>query len=103
MQTKYLDTTIESINQEIASLQEKLNIAKKIHKELEQLPENKRLADLLHKKTCHHNHIDMCDYFYGNWDENPLRYGRQEFLNKANAILSSGVTFYQAEAVIKCM
>lgn len=44
------------------------------------------LAELLHKRLCHHNHIDGCGWDYDTWDNTGKYNARSEYLTKARAV-----------------
>ena len=60
----------------------------KIFEEYNQLSEAQRLADLIHQKTCHLNHIDQCGYEYESWRSN-LKSRKLSYLKKAEAMLQT--------------
>ena len=56
-------------------------------KEYNQLSEAQRLADLIHQKTCHSNHIDQCGYEYESWTSPDS--SKKSYLGKAEAMLKT--------------
>lgn len=56
-------------------------------KQYNQLSEAQRLADLIHEKTCHSNHIDQCGYEYESWTS--PGYSRQSYLRKSVSMLQT--------------
>lgn len=54
---------------EIEKLKNQLKELEKEEKEFSSLSIDKQLAEQLHEKMCHHNHTDMCDWYYGNWNK----------------------------------
>lgn len=67
-------------------------------KEYNQLSEAQRLADLIHQKTCHSNHIDQCGYEYESWTS--PGYSKQSYLRKAEEMLKTS-SFDNAVLVLK--
>jgi len=47
-----------------------------------------QIADLLHAKSCHYNHIDQCGYNYGTWANNASDSTRQKYLRRAEELLA---------------
>lgn len=46
--------------------------------------EAKELAEYLHGKQCHYNHIDECGWYYSeNWND----HSRKRYLNRATKLL----------------
>ena len=72
-------------------IQHDIDILKKgiaeFEKEKLNIPPNIKMAEILHQKLCRHNHTDMCDWYYGNWEE-PLNYSRKRYLEKADELLN---------------
>lgn len=64
------------VERRIAELEGELRDAKAWKKQLEDLPEPKRLATLLHEKFCTWNHTDGCAWEYEFKDRNPDWGGR---------------------------
>lgn len=56
--------------------------------------EVRQLAEILHKKQCHWNHIDQCDWEYG-----PNTHAHQSYEEKAKKILET-TTFMAAKELI---
>lgn len=52
---------------------------------LTHLTNEQRVADALHDAFCHRNHDDVCDWFYGSWDN--LTWSRREYIKKAGILL----------------
>ncbi len=81
------------MNGELKEIDEKI---KELEKKKEEIKRNIRLsklndeiisiADVLHKKLCTHNHTDMCDWYYGDWSDEDLRYSRKEYYEKAKEL-----------------
>lgn len=69
------------------------------------LPENKRMAILLHKNLCLCNHTDMCGWYYEidgvihDWEG----YTHKEYLEKANKLIQNGITLDTMETIFKCI
>lgn len=96
------------INQKVNDAKEKLQIVTDEYnhlleeqKRLNSLPERFRLAEIIHSKTCHSNHIDQCGFDYENWTNNSGG-TRQRYLVKADEILKT-VPYATAIEVIKCL
>lgn len=54
-----------------------------------QLSDAQRLADLIHQKTCHSNHIDQCGYEYESWSKYSPSSSRASYLRKAEEMLKT--------------
>lgn len=78
--------TPKYINSEITRLEKEILKLKKEKENIPEMTNEIKLAELLHFKLCRHNHIDQCDWDYGNWKD--LNYSRKEYLNKAVKLLS---------------
>jgi hypothetical protein len=87
------DERIQELEREI----EKLKIEKE---ELEVMPKNQRLAELLHSKQCRLAHEDQCGWYYEDW-ENPGLY-RQLYLKKANDMLNK-TSFEEVVKIVKLL
>lgn len=92
--------TINTIDKEIAELEEKLAKLKLEKKVFEGLSEPEYLAEMLHEKQCRWNHTDGCGWFYESWAQ--PGHSRNEYLKKAKGMLSE-VSFAQAVKLIKHM
>lgn len=77
--------TIESIEKEIQDLELKRQELLKKKSELNELTPAQQLANVLHAKQCHWNHIDACGWDYSSW--NAPCPTRIEYLKKAERIL----------------
>jgi len=83
------------IDEKIKETEEKLKDLKEEKERIERtirLSKFNRLdisvAELLHEKLCTHNHIDMCDWYYGEWDAKILNYSKKEYLKRAKKLVS---------------
>lgn len=69
------------------------------------LPENQRMAILLHDKLCHSNHTDQCGWYYEidgikhDW----TGYAHKTYLEKANKLIESGMTIDVMKTVFTCL
>lgn len=74
----------------IAGLEAELKKEEAVLKEFNKLPEDQRLATLLHDTQCHAAHEDQCGWYYERFDDNPSRtYStKQEYLKKARKLLT---------------
>ena len=55
-------------SEEIREKEKELAILKEKQNKHSELPEAYKLAEVLHSKLCHWNHIDGCGWDYENWD-----------------------------------
>lgn len=54
---------------------------------LASLSPEQRLAEALHDLQCHHNHTDMCDWYYDKWPNTRGQYSaRATYLRKAEKV-----------------
>ncbi len=69
----------------IAQLKAELAKLEKEDADYAAMSEDKKIADALHSKFCHHNHTDACGWFYdkGDWTE----YSRKEYIDKAHTLM----------------
>lgn len=72
-------------SEKIKQLEEEIQKLKKEQAMLAALPEDKELAEALHKKLCRWNHTDGCSWFYESWEK--PGYSRNEWLEKAREVL----------------
>ena len=72
-------------SKKIKELEEEISKLKAEQAELMVLPENKQLAEALHKKLCRWNHTDGCGWFYESWEK--PGFSRNDWLNKAREVL----------------
>jgi uncharacterized Fe-S cluster-containing MiaB family protein len=84
---------IENLKKELEVLEQEENLEKS-------LPENQRLADIIHDKLCRWNHTDGCGYFYESWNQPGA--SRSEYLQKANRILKV-TDFETAKRIIELL
>lgn len=79
-----LDTKIYETEKKLRELQEE-------KARLDNLPENKKLAEQIHEMKCRGNHTDGCSWFYEKDCETGLmdwtRYAHETWLKKANSLL----------------
>tara|TARA_R110000851_G_scaffold273073_2_gene425760 strand:+ start:766 stop:1038 length:273 start_codon:yes stop_codon:yes gene_type:complete len=87
-------------SKKIAELEAEVDRLKNVDKENSKLPEEYRLATLIHSKLCRFNHTDGCSWQYETWDN--FKYGRQSWVDKAKKILVK-VDFETASKVISLM
>lgn len=73
----------------IHELRQELERLEAEQKGFDSLPEDFRLAELLHEQMCHADHTEHCCWHYDSWDK--MRDGeftaRRVYLRKAQAIL----------------
>ena len=62
------------------------------------LPEDERMAMLMHERLCRENHTDMCSWGY---EETWVSYIKSKYLGAARKAISAGVTYEQVEALIE--
>lgn len=73
---------------EIFELKQRLAELEKAQKTWEGLPENQRLAEMLHHKLCKADHTEHCGWCYESWDNMRGQYSeRKRYLEKAEKIL----------------
>ena len=77
-----------------------------LEKEYESLlPENERIAILLHNNLCHSNHTDRCGWYYEmkgvihDWS----KYQHKQYLEKANKLIQSGIDINTMKIVFECL
>lgn len=58
---------IRDYEKEIARAEAELIRLKAEKEKVDAMPTEHRLADMLHARTCHHNHTDACGYEYESW------------------------------------
>lgn len=69
------------------------------------LPENQRMAILLHEKLCKYDHTDQCSWYYEidgiehDWN----RYQHKEYLEKADKLISKGINIDIMKIVFECI
>ena len=80
----------------LADLEQKVKDQRQMIAEFKAMPDDKKLAEILHEKQCHSNHEDMCGWFYDSWSDKLGEYSaRKIYLEKAREILKD-FTFEQA-------
>ena len=69
------------------------------------LPENQRMAILLHKKLCHSNHTDQCAWYYeiNGIQHDWTRWTHEQYLEKANKLIQSGINIDVMKTVFECI
>lgn len=80
---------INNIDNEILEVENRLNLLKEEKKRIENMDPDKRLAEVMHNKFCHSNHIDGCSWEYFDsskhaWESD---YTRNDYLQKARKLL----------------
>lgn len=78
----------------------------KLEEEYNQLlPENQRMAILLHDNLCHCDHIDRCSWYYErdgivhDW----TRWSHKKYLKKADKLISEGISIGIMKTIFKCI
>ena len=89
---------MKDFKKEIKELEEKIEKLKRERDALEAMPDNQRLAELIHSRQCHAAHEDQCGWYYESWEN--MGYSRASYLDKANKMLEE-TTLEQAIIVIK--
>lgn len=77
--------TKRELEKEIYALQTRVKETKEELEKISEQPIDQRIAEALHNKLCHANHIDGCGWDYSNWN-NPC-YTRMSYLAKAEALM----------------
>ena len=69
------------------------------------LPENQRMAILLHKKLCNSNHTDQCGWYYevNGIEHDWTRWTHSKYLEKANNLISNGINIDTLKIVLECI
>ena len=80
---------------------------KKLKKEYESLlPENKKMAILLHDNICRSRYTELCGW-YCEMDEGIIhdwtRYIHKDYLKKANKLILSGIDINTMKIVFECL
>lgn len=82
------------IDKQIANLEKQLSELKAEKARLETITPARQLANELHKRQCHLNHIDQCGWEYDKWGEG----AKKRWEDKAEKILSTlnevGIDFH---------
>ena len=52
-----------------------------------------KTTDIVHKMYCQRNHVEDCDYHYGNW-ETDIRHDMKRWYDK---VVKSGITYAKAK------
>jgi hypothetical protein len=78
---------MEEIKEEIEQKKAELVELEKKQELFNSLPENLRLAEILHKIQCHSNHADGCGWYYEKWGQIPLGYAHAEYIKRANKFI----------------
>ena len=95
------ELTPKELNEEISKLEKQIKIINDIKNEIKNLTDAQKLANILHKKKCKHNHTDGCGWYYESW-ENP-GFCRKEWLGKAEKLLETGNTMEQIIRIVDLM
>ena len=67
------------------------------------LPENERMAILLHDNLCHSDHTSVCGWYYEkngvvhDWTRNE----HKRYLEKADKLIASGIDIYTMEIIFE--
>ena len=71
----------------------------------ELLPENQRMAILLHKALCHSNHTDQCGWYYeiNGIEHDWARWTHKDYLKKADILISKGINIDIMKIVFECI
>ena len=71
----------------------------------ELLPENQRMAILLHKNLCHCNHTDQCGWFYelNGIEHDWTKWAHKDYLKKADRLISKGIDIDVMKIVFECI
>ena len=77
---------IVKLKREIEEREFKIGILKTSQKEFEDLPDNWKLAEKIHKVTCGWNHTDGCGWYYEDWGDK-LGNERKRYVEKADRVL----------------
>src|SRR5690348_7949896 len=86
MKNNEFDQKIAAIQEKITEHQQEIAKLQMEQQRLDSLAPDKRLADALHSKLCHWNHVDGCGWFYeakDDWDRN----SHQMYLIKARELI----------------
>jgi len=81
-----INKELENAKARMEAATDEYNRIKKRQEILNSLPEKYRLAEIIHSRTCHFNHIDQCAFDYENWTNN-IGHSRTPYLKKAENIL----------------
>jgi|TARA_R110000824_G_scaffold105368_8_gene249347 hypothetical protein len=84
----------------IKELRAEADRLEELDKKNSESPKEYRLAEMIHSKMCHWNHIDGCGWHYESWDN--IGDSRQRYIDKANFILAQ-VQFEYAYKSISLM
>ncbi len=98
-----MNSNISKLEQEIEEKRIELENLKKRKQEFDSLPNEYKLADLIHEKTCRSNHIDVCAFHYEKWPKDKISASwksslRFKYVQKARAILK--ITDYQTAVLV---
>jgi len=77
---------IEKLKREVEERKLKIESLLTNQNKFESLPENYKLAEKIHSKTCSWNHTDGCSWEYENWD-GKLRQCRSHYVVIADRVL----------------
>jgi len=85
------DMTLKEIDTKIKACEVSIKALQDIRTVISGLSEAQRLAIFLHKKFCHHNHTDGCDWHYGSWSSAKNNHARKIYLEKAEKLIATGI------------
>jgi cell division septum initiation protein DivIVA len=92
----------DELKEQIAALEKELKKAKDQERKLSS-GSPVAVADFMHEKMCHHNHVDGCGWDYESWDRPGST--RQSWMDKATTLLANakqeGITPSQVVLMIK--
>lgn len=78
-----------SLDSQLAELKAKQAEIEQEITRLQGLSPDERLAELLHEKLCHHNHIDGCGWYYEIDDPKVwIQHAHKRYLDQARRILA---------------
>ena len=69
------------------------------------LPENQRMAILLHDNLCHSNHMDQCGWCHekNGIEHDWTRWTHKKYLEKADRLISRGINIDIIKTVFECI
>lgn len=80
MSVKDIERKITQLSKELEEEKQKLN-------DLQGMSQPIRVAEMLHDKTCHLDHNDMCGWYYEDWDNWKTTYAKKHYMEKAFKII----------------
>jgi hypothetical protein len=78
-----IDEKIKEAEKNLKNLKEEKSIIEKKIRASKYNSLDIKIAEYLHERLCHHNHTDMCGWYYGEWSDEVLRGSRKEYIEKA--------------------